>query len=91
VRGKRGPGFDFIETRSHVCRGFGLGADRVEIRGDVRGSWRGGVEGDVFVAGTFVDGEGDELGGHLVVCQMGAVVGGWEGVTDLVSYVVDVF
>ena len=69
---KRGTGFDFVETRGHVRWGFGFGADRVEIRGDVRGGWRGGVEGDVFVAGAFVDSEGDELGGgHLEVLTGG--------------------
>jgi hypothetical protein len=33
----------------------------------VSGSRRAGVEGDVFVAGAFVDSERDEGGGHLDV------------------------
>ena len=39
----------------------------MEIGRDVSRGWRAGVEGDVLVAGAFVDGERDEGGGHLDV------------------------
>jgi hypothetical protein len=64
-----GTRFDFVEAGGYVggCV-VGFGADRVEVGGDV---WRAvGGEGDVFVAGAFVDCEGDEVGG-------GHCVGGW--------------
>ena len=67
VSGQFGSGFDFVEARGHVCRGLSFGADRVKVGGDV---WRAvGGEGDVFVAGAFVDREGDEgRGGHWLFC-----------------------
>jgi hypothetical protein len=67
VCGECRAGFNFIETGGHVGGCVGFGADRVEIGGDVRVA---GVEGDVFVAGAFVDGEGDEGGRHSVVVSL---------------------
>lgn len=69
--GERGTGLDFVEAGGHVRWGFGLCADGVEVGGDVGGSWRAGVEGDVLVAGALVDGEGDEGGGHLLLVLVG--------------------
>lgn len=69
--GERGTGFYFVEARGHVCWGFGLCADGVEVGGDVGGSWRAGVEGDVLVAGALVDCEGDEGRGHLLLMLVG--------------------
>ena len=63
--------FDFVEARGHVCGRVSFGADRVEVGGDVR---RAGDEGDVFVAGAFVDCEGDEVGGGHCV---GVLLEGW--------------
>ena len=65
---ERGSGLHFVETRGHVGGRFGFCADGVEVGGDVRVA---GVEGDVFVAGALVDGEGDEGRGHLVWCVRG--------------------
>jgi hypothetical protein len=52
----------------------------------VGGSWRTGVEGDVLVAGAFVDGEWDEGGGHLVCVNKAVGDGEIDGRSKEIPY-----
>lgn len=55
-------GLGLVEAGSDVGGSVCLGADGVEVRGDVR---RAVGEGDVLVASALVDGNGDEVAGHF--------------------------